>query len=152
MSNIGERLKLVRGKRSGEEFATSLGVHLQTLYRYERGERTPDIDFIQLVSKKESISLEWLISGIGSMHSGDAPSPGQTSPVQPPEITPPAACPRCAKLETKLEKVEQQRDDLMGELRQLWKENGELKAQVARYEAESHKPGIYSPDTAQTGA
>lgn len=68
MNSIGNRLKSIRGKQSGEEFSKLLGTHLQTIYRYERGERKPDIDFIQLVSKKTGVSIEWLITGEGLMY------------------------------------------------------------------------------------
>ena len=43
-------------------------------------------------------------------------------------------CARCAKLEAKLEKVENQRDELAAENRKLWKENGGLKERCARLE------------------
>lgn len=145
MSSIGERLKLVRGKRSGEEFATFLGVHLQTLYRYERGERTPDIDFVQLVSNKENISIEWLISGKGTMH-------GEGGSYRPPWDDSQSIDKRIERLEAKLDKTEQQRDDLMTENRQLWKENGQLREKVARLEEAAHKPGIFNESAASSGA
>lgn len=63
MESIGNRLKQLRGSVSGEEFAKRLGVNLQTLYRYERGERKPDIDFVQLVSSEMGVSIEWFITG-----------------------------------------------------------------------------------------
>lgn len=48
----------------------------------------------------------------------------------------PVACPRCARLEEKLDRVESQRDDLFDEMRQLWKENSSLKDQIGKLNAE----------------
>jgi phage repressor protein C with HTH and peptisase S24 domain len=67
MNTIGERLKKLRGKTSGEEFAARHHVHLQTLYRYERDERIPDINFFQSVSNESGVSLDWLVTGEGKM-------------------------------------------------------------------------------------
>lgn len=63
MNTIGERLKKLRGKASGEEFAAKHNVHPQTLYRYERDERKPDIDFIQSVANESNASIDWIIRG-----------------------------------------------------------------------------------------
>ena len=76
MDTIGERLKKARGKRSGEDFASALGVHLQTVYRYERGDRKADADYIQLVSNLTGVSLDWIIKGEGPMMSADKENKG----------------------------------------------------------------------------
>lgn len=65
MNSFGARLKTLRGNTSGKAFAAKLGVNRQTLYRYERGERIPDIGFIQSVSSITGTSAQWLISGEG---------------------------------------------------------------------------------------
>lgn len=39
--NAGEKMKLLRGKRSKREVATALGVSLSSYVKYERGERRP---------------------------------------------------------------------------------------------------------------
>lgn len=68
MDSIGNRLKFLRGKQSGEEFSKLLDTHPQTIYRYERGERKPDLDFVQLVVKKTGVCIEWLITGEGPVY------------------------------------------------------------------------------------
>lgn len=63
MSEIGERLKLLRGEISQNEFAKILGIHRNTLVRYETGAGPPDADFIALVCTKFNASADWLIMG-----------------------------------------------------------------------------------------
>ena len=59
---IGRRLALVRGRCTQEEFADQLGVHVNTLARYERGERLPGtLVYLQLVSR--GVDLRWLLTG-----------------------------------------------------------------------------------------
>lgn len=76
MENIGKRLRELRAELgfNGKEFAAKLGVNLQTLYRYERGQRMPDISFVQTVSELTGVSLDWLASGSGPKH-GEASPP-----------------------------------------------------------------------------
>lgn len=69
MDSFGKRLKKLRGSVNGTVFAEKLGINRQTLYRYERGARVPDVDFIQKVCELTGASLEWLVYG-----RGEAPS------------------------------------------------------------------------------
>jgi phage repressor protein C with HTH and peptisase S24 domain len=62
---IGERIVLVRGKQPRDSFAAELGVHPQTLGRYEKGERLPDSAFLELLSKRYSVNPAWLLTGEG---------------------------------------------------------------------------------------
>lgn len=66
MDSFGKRLKMLRGSANGTAFAEKLGISRQTLYRYERGERVPDVGFIQTVCALTGASLEWLVSGTGA--------------------------------------------------------------------------------------
>ena len=75
------------------------------------------------------------------MHSSDTPISHQETITQP-EATIFEPCVRCAKLESKLEKVEEQRDSLMEENRNLWKETGEFREKCARLEERMDKPFI----------
>lgn len=127
MDTFGERLKAIRGKQSRDDFATQLGIHAQTLYRYEKGERNPDIDFIRSVVEKIGVELEWLVFGGNSV-------PHRVSEQRPPEKTAMSTqlrpvenvCSHCTKLEIKLDKVEKQRDEAIEENRLLHRENAEL--------------------------
>lgn len=154
MDTIGSRLKRVRGKLSGEQFAALFGLNAQTIYRYERGARKPGTDFLQMVANKTGANLEWLIAGEGEPDL----SPLEISPESLPSISRSAEplnkhepCPQCAKLESRLEKMEerleileQERREVSTENRQLHRENaallrenGELREKLALLE---HSP------------
>jgi len=60
---IGDRIKRVRGTLSRKAFGDMLNVSLNTITRYETGERSPDSDFIELLCKSFNISPSWLIFG-----------------------------------------------------------------------------------------
>ena len=70
-------------------------------------------------------------------------TPASVSPPDMPlsEAAEPPHCPRCTKLEAKLEKVESQRDNLVDENRQLWKENATLREELARLQERANAPG-----------
>lgn len=134
--DIGERLKIVRDKESREVFAAKIGIHPQSLYRYEQGGRSVDSSVISAVCSEYGISSDWLIFGTGPIRRAVEP---QTAPAlnQPPQAPPEAAeqcqaCPRCAKLEQKLEASEQERREIAQENRQLWKDNATIREQLAR--------------------
>lgn len=62
---IGQRLVQIRGERSQQEFASRLGMHSNTLARYERGERAPDTNFVLLLMALEEVNPAWLLIGEG---------------------------------------------------------------------------------------
>ena len=139
---IVDRLRLVRGNMSQAEFAKQLGVHKNTLSRYEQGKSNPDIVFCSKLCTTFSVSPQWLVLGVGEMLTGVA---SREDPLPPSSSSSHGMgmlkCPRCANLEIKLEKVEAQRDDLIEENRQLYRdklqfaeENGKLRVAVARME------------------
>lgn len=129
MSTLGERLKQLRNKQSGEQFAALLGIHLQSLYRYERGERSPDAELIQTVSKVTGVSLEWLICGTGTMFPEKKPS----SPLPAAELRNGLYCAQC-EFKKELDQERAERRELNTENRRLWKENCDLKEKCARLE------------------
>ena len=69
---IGERIELIRGKQARDSFAAELGVHPQTLGRYEKGERLPDSAFLETLSKRHKVSPAWLLTGEGQAYAADA--------------------------------------------------------------------------------
>ena len=155
--NTAERIKAVRGRLTQAEFADRLGLHKNTLGRYERGESEPDISICANICSVFGVNSQWLLFGSGPMHLDDPAeqllpavlSTASTAPEPVPQVT----CPRCARLEAKLEKlesklesVEAQRDDLVLENRQLGKENGEYRERLARYEERAIKPDMEEPD------
>ena len=131
--NISERIRLVRGRQTREQFSEGTGISAQTLYKYEKQLSTPSIEFVDLICKKFKIDYRWLIAGDGPMHPGEEPTATVQQPEQeqPTEMTGTTPCARCEKLESKLEKVENQRDELAEENRKLLKENGLLREENA---------------------
>jgi transcriptional regulator with XRE-family HTH domain len=63
--DIGERLKEARGELSQVEFARLIGVTKNTVGRYERGEREPDIEYLTKTYKTLNINPTWLLTGDG---------------------------------------------------------------------------------------
>lgn len=67
-----ERIKVVRGFFSQEEFAGKVGVHKNTAARWERGERCPDAqDLFKITIAFPEFAPEWLLTGEGSMRRGE---------------------------------------------------------------------------------
>jgi phage repressor protein C with HTH and peptisase S24 domain len=68
------RLKQLRKalRYNQRDFAAKIGVHLQTLSRYERGEFAPSSALLDAISRQFNANLNWLISGEGPMfNAGD---------------------------------------------------------------------------------
>jgi phage repressor protein C with HTH and peptisase S24 domain len=68
VQGIGDRLRQIRGKESVLSFSKKLGIHRNTLPKYESGERTPDSDLLSFVCKMFNINPSWLLLGEGEMH------------------------------------------------------------------------------------
>lgn len=65
---IGERLKLLRGTLSQDEFSQRVGFNKNSIGNYERGERTPDVVFLKTVCEKFGASSNWLLFGTGPVY------------------------------------------------------------------------------------
>jgi transcriptional regulator with XRE-family HTH domain len=73
MNNIAETIKTLR-KRNGisqEQLAENLYVSRQAISKWERGETTPDIDTLVLLSQQFNISVDELISGQNILENQD---------------------------------------------------------------------------------
>lgn len=80
---ISERIKLLRGKEAIATFAKAMGIHRNTLPRYESGERTPDGDFLARLCSKSGVEPAWLLLGEGPMRKGQedqSPATAESSP------------------------------------------------------------------------
>jgi transcriptional regulator with XRE-family HTH domain len=65
---IGERIKIIRGALQQEEFAKKISVSKSTVGRFEREERSPDIeDLNTILSAYPDINPAWLLTGQGQM-------------------------------------------------------------------------------------
>lgn len=60
--DIGRRLVQVRLPDTQEEYAQRLNIHVNTLARYERGERLPAADFLRRLAS-HGVDLHWLLTG-----------------------------------------------------------------------------------------
>ena len=69
MTTIAERIKFIRGNLSREDFALALGIHKNTVGRYERGQSEPDITIASQICLKFHVDPQWLLFG-----KGDSPS------------------------------------------------------------------------------
>lgn len=65
--DIAERIKTVRGKLSQEEFSQQLGIHKNSLGRYERGDSTPGADVVERICTIFGVDPQWLLLGTGRM-------------------------------------------------------------------------------------
>jgi phage repressor protein C with HTH and peptisase S24 domain len=70
MSDIGDRLKTVRGEESQEQFSSRFGIHRNTLAKWESGERSIDLSVLVSIMRHYGISSQWMILGTGDMYGG----------------------------------------------------------------------------------
>jgi len=61
---LGSRLRQIRGARSRQVFGAQLGVHRNTVERYEKGGRPPDAGYLrQVIERNPEWRFEWLLTG-----------------------------------------------------------------------------------------
>lgn len=66
--DISERIKTVRDTKSQDAFAQEAGVSKMTVGRWERGERTPDVNDLNMILKAyPDINPAWLLTGEGEI-------------------------------------------------------------------------------------
>lgn len=69
---LGERIRGCRGALPRKEFADQLGVHLNTLGKFERGETQPDAELCIKIAELGKRSVQWLVTGLGAkQHNGE---------------------------------------------------------------------------------
>lgn len=69
-TDIGARLKQIRGSQTQQEFADSLSIGRTTLIRYESNERVPDAELQLKLYIMYKVQPLWLLTGIGDDVSG----------------------------------------------------------------------------------
>ncbi len=62
---VGGRIARLRGKRSQAVFARLTGTHVNSIGRYERGERLPDTDALRAISRATGADIDWILTGTG---------------------------------------------------------------------------------------
>ena len=65
MNSIASRLRYIRGNLSRDEFAEKIGVHKNTVGRYERGESEPDLTISSKICRIFNVDSDWLLFGKG---------------------------------------------------------------------------------------
>jgi phage repressor protein C with HTH and peptisase S24 domain len=61
--DIGSRIAQVRFPLPQAKFADSLGIHKNTLIRYEKGERLPDSSLLLRICERYDVDPGWLLTG-----------------------------------------------------------------------------------------
>lgn len=82
MKTLGERLKLLRGKTTQAELASTLGIAQTTLSNYETGRNEPNIEMLGLFISHFKVDIRWLMFGDGPMHPGDLKETAHTTAKQ----------------------------------------------------------------------
>ena len=71
-ADVGERIRQVRGDRTQEDFAKSVGILQGTLSKYERG-ATPAPAVLLEIARVGGTSVEWLLTGQAPTSAGSSP-------------------------------------------------------------------------------
>ncbi len=62
--SLGQRIRALRGGQSRDQFAGELGIHRNTLARYESGQRMPDAGMLRRLCRVARVPPEWLLEGV----------------------------------------------------------------------------------------
>jgi len=73
---IGQRIRLIRSSISLYKFALMIGIHRESLIKYESEASYPDALTITTICDKFNINVSWLIFGKGYHHKGRIPIAG----------------------------------------------------------------------------
>lgn len=73
VGEILERLKIIRGERTQEEFAARFDLKSNTYSYIEKYGKTLSLELLRKIAKQEGINLNWLITGQGDLHYSDEP-------------------------------------------------------------------------------
>lgn len=131
MNTIADRIKWLRGTTSRRAFANKLDIQESTLRNYEAGSSLPNADLLQNICKKLRIHPVWLLMGEGPMWSKDLQSSEPQTRLMEKPTESIGQCARCAKMEEKIERLEDERRELNTENRGLWKKNEQLIREIA---------------------
>lgn len=63
--SVGERLRMVRGGMSQDDFAVKLAVHKETIGKYERDKVIPGGDVLSRLHETFGVNINWLLTGKG---------------------------------------------------------------------------------------
>lgn len=132
MATLGKRIRTVRGKRSQNVFAASLGISKGALVSYELDRSSPNAKILMAICKLEQVDIKWLLTGEGTKYhenaeeivTGVSPNDRAESPSQLP------GCPHCRWMEQLIDKLEEDRRNLLLENKRLLLENTVLHSRL----------------------
>lgn len=134
MTTLGQRLRAVRGSRSQSAFADSLGISKGALVSYEHDRSSPNAKLLMTICLLEQIEIKWLLAGEGERYrvlagedDGDTP---QVHEDKPSGHLP--GCPHCAWMEKMIDRMEEDRRNLLLENKKLLMENASLHSNAPR--------------------
>lgn len=61
--SLGQRIRLVRGKRTQAEFGLSIGKRRDTIVRYEANVDVPSFLTLSMIAGMGSVTIDWLLNG-----------------------------------------------------------------------------------------
>lgn len=81
---LDSRIKTVRGDLPQKIFANRLGVHVNTVQRWEAGTRLPCADDLLKLQQQFGININWLLSGDGPRYLSELeqPRPAEVVPIE----------------------------------------------------------------------
>lgn len=71
---VGSRMRQLRGESSQDDFATQLGVHKETIGKYERDKILPGSDVLTRLRQEWRVDINWLLTGEGEAGARPVPS------------------------------------------------------------------------------
>jgi transcriptional regulator with XRE-family HTH domain len=126
-----ERIKHIRGSLTQTEFAERLGVHKNTIGRYERGDGEPDIGVASKMCLIFGFDPNWLLFGEGPMRRGEAAESDMDAvAVGQAPVAPPAS--ELEELRRDNRELRQENRELRNENRELIRENRDLSVELAQ--------------------
>jgi transcriptional regulator with XRE-family HTH domain len=87
--SLGKRIEAARAGESATDFAASIGIHKNTLSRYEHGSRVPDAWLLTRICEQKRLSPTWLLLGVGAMRPSEPASPPEDPSEQPYQLADP---------------------------------------------------------------
>ena len=123
---ILDRMLSVLNLKNDSELSKELGVTSQAVSKARNTGKLP-VSWVPKLAQKFNISTDWLFFGCIF----PAPSHEDLPKGEPEPLLLDKTCARCAKLEAKLDILEEERRELATENRTLWTENGDLREENA---------------------
>ncbi len=121
---IGRRIRKVRGATTQKTFAAILGISVNTLGRYERGETEQSAAVLARLVERCGVDGTWLLLGDGETEEPDAPGTPPPRSAAPPRDAPFATANRSSETETRSPIDIALFDDICDALQELCAEHG----------------------------